>query len=243
MSTTRSTPPTLSSAAARSQFEERREPVFLGAINTVDQLAALYEGLQAVRESQSPLETREANALAYRQRYDAAVARAENLVRAPVERCVDFEASSKAAAMKAAGIAADPPRADEIRTALRSMSQADRDRAVTQAMDRGDAAVIAAIIHAPSPIVVGEFSIPLETMTAHFLDKANPHLAKDAEDFETAVETVKMAWDGFQRGARSLRDLPAEGRAEEGQARASAAAGRLSAVMQGVTGRGGQNAA
>lgn len=50
--------------------------MFGGLHQTIDNLASLHDGLAAVRANQSPLQTPESNAIAYRQKYEAATRRA-----------------------------------------------------------------------------------------------------------------------------------------------------------------------
>lgn len=231
---TRLRPPSLSSTSARRLLGHREEPIFGSVLQAIDNLASLYDGLDAVRRNQSPLHTAEANALAYRKQHEAAAARAEALVKAQIAKLVDYEDNAKRAAFQKAGLSADPRGGDEIRAALRAMSQRQRDAAVAAAADRGDAGVLAAIMHSPSPILTGAITVPIETLTRQFVERAAPELNRDLTDVEAGVETLGMAWQAFQKASAELRDIGAEQRGDVGEAAARDAAAALSAAMQGA---------
>jgi hypothetical protein len=137
----------LSSTAARRNFGDHGER-FNGLFHAIDQLGALYDGLEAVRVNQDPLRTPESNAIAYRQNFDAATAKARAVIEANLNSLVDLQGRVIQGAHQEAGLDVIPAEAAEIRQALRALPQDKRDAEIGRAIERGDAAVIASVMHA-----------------------------------------------------------------------------------------------
>lgn len=232
MSVTKIRHPSLSSTSARRALGHRTEPVFSELHRTIDVLASLHDALAGVRANQSPLQTPEANAIAYRQKYEAATKRAGELVQAQIARLASWQIEREDAALKTAGLDRQPADAAEIRAALRAMSQKDRDQAISAAIERGEAGTIASVM-AASPIVTGQITTPVATLTKLFLDKQVPSLAGDLKDIEAAFMSLRLASDAFESAAADLRDPAAEQRAVAGDLAAQAAARALGAAMAG----------
>lgn len=225
--------PSLSSTGARRALSHRSEQVFEGVCNAIDNLGGLYDGLAAVRANQNPLDTAEARALDYKRQHDAARARAEGVTKAQVDRLIDQQMALERGARVTARIDSDTLGGSEIRSALRAMSAKDRDRAVADAMERQDSATIAAILHAPSPIVTGHLTLPIKALTQQYLEMVNPTLAQDLADVETALTSIGLAWEAFRTSSSDLRDASAEVRGLEGDAKAKEASRALEAAMRG----------
>lgn len=227
-------PATVSSTGARQRIGHLSDPVFGKTLNTLDQMAAIYDGVLAVRENQSPLNTREANAAAYKKAADAAIDRAHEVAARLGQEIAGRMATLSIEAEKKAGIFTELPGSAEIRAALRGMPQKDRDRAVMEALKNDDHVFIAAVIHAPSPVTTGKITTPRDTLIKEFVARANPTLESEMADLEFAMQSIILANDGFQKGARDLRDIGAEQRAVTEGAAAAKANGKLAAAMQGI---------
>lgn len=228
---TRLRSPLLTNAISRPRLGHRAEPVFEALHATIDQLGNLYDGLDGVRENQSPLKTAEQNALDYRAKYDRARGRAEQLVKAQMQKLIDHQIAVETAANRSAGIHQDPALGQEIRAALRGMTQEARDRAIVKAFEAGEPTVIAAVIHSPTAILTGEITAPVKTLTEQFVEKANPGLRADLNDTESALEILGLAWDSYQKATADLRDKGAETRGEAGDAAAREAEATLAKAL------------
>jgi hypothetical protein len=227
-------PATVSSTGARKRLEHLSDPVFSRTLNTLDQMAAIYEGVLGIRNNQSPLNTREANALDYKKAADAAITRAQEVAQRAHAEIAERMADLSIQAEKNAGIHSELPGSAEIRAALRGMSQKDRDAAILEAVARGDQFLMSAVLHAPSPITTGAVTMPREALMKDFVQRANPTLESEMADLEFALQSVVLASQGFQNGAKKLRDIGAEERAMDGSAAAATARGKLAAAMSGT---------
>ncbi|WP_417309850.1 hypothetical protein [Devosia sp.] len=225
--------PSLSSKAARDALNHVSGGVYDGVLSTIDNLAALHDGLAAVRMHADPLQTPEANAMAYKKKFDSVKEQAEKLLHARVTALVQHEASVIADAQVKAGIDKRPPAADAIYQALRGMTQKERDAAVLEAINAGDRVVIAAIRHSPSPLLTGKFTVPVETTVEHYLNQHAPELHQEQENIESALHFLNLAAGGFWKSTGEMRDLAAEERAEQGSTAAKEADAALQAALQG----------
>lgn len=225
--------PSLSSAAAREALDHVSNPVYDGLFNTIDNLASLYDGLEAVRHNADPTQTAEANAIAYKRKYDGVKEQAQKLIDNRVAAIVAHEAKVVADANAKAGLDKRPPQADAVWATLRGMTQKDRDAAVLDAINRGDRVVIGAIVHSLSPLLTGTFTVPIETTVEHFLSMHAPELAEERENIETALNFLSNAAGAFKQTTEKMRDLAAEERAERGAAAAKEADAVLQSAMRG----------
>lgn len=218
--------PSLTSEHMRKSLAHRaNEPTFTGVMSAIDQMRAMYDGLEQLYAADDPTQTKEARALAYKQSYDRMQATADRLVEAQVNKLVAYEHDLRQEAWKASGLdtAPNPHEASEIRSALRSMSDKDRDKAVANALDKGDRSVIAAVAHSPSPVLTGPLTVAKDALIEQYIHKINPTLKRDLADVEDALNRLNLAVGGFRRSAGRLRDPMAEVRGEEGRASAKAA--------------------
>ncbi|MBF0678552.1 MAG: hypothetical protein IR164_06410 [Devosia sp.] len=225
--------PSLSSKAARNALDHLTTPIYDNVFSTIDSLGSLYDGLAAVRANEDPTKTRENNALAYQQKFEAAYLRAQKLANERAEAVAAYEAKIVADAYKKAGVDKLPTQAEAIWLALRGMDQKSRDAAVIEAINSGDRVVIAAITHAPSPMLTGKFTVPVKTSTELFIDKMAPEMRQELGHIERAMAFLEHASSAFVKSAQELRDLPAEQRGAEGHAAATQAESAFQAAMQG----------
>ncbi|MBL8599765.1 MAG: hypothetical protein JNL14_18680 [Devosia sp.] len=226
--------PSLSSKAARAALDHLPATIYSGVFATIDNLASLYDGLAAVRANADPTKTREHNASAYKQKFEAAKEQARNVLQDRVAALVDYEAKVIADAHAKAGIDKRPPHADAIWQALRSMDQDARDAAVLDAVNRGDRVVMASIVHSPTPLLTGNFTVPIKTSVEHFLDTHTPELHEERENIETALTFLNNAAGAFKTSTEKMRDLAAEERAATGAVAAKKADAALEAAMKGA---------
>lgn len=227
--------PSLSSKAARNALDHLSGSIYDSVFAAIDNLASLHDGLAAVRANADPTQTPEANAIAYKRKFDAAKEQAQKLLQARVVAVTDYEAKVIADAHAKAGIDRQPPQADAIWQTLRSMDQKDRDAAVLDAINRRDRVVIAAIARSPSPLLTGNFTVPVTTTIEHYLDTVAPEMREERENIDTALTFLNNAAAAFRTTTEKMRDLPAEKRAEEGTAAAKQADAALQAAMRGET--------
>jgi hypothetical protein len=99
-----------------------------------------------------------------------------------------------------------PAEAAEIRAALRAMPQAERDRTISDAIERGDAAVIASVQRV-SPLLIGPLTVPVESLTNLYLDRHAPEMRSQLEAVEAAATNLSFAASAFKRAAEDMRDL------------------------------------
>src|SRR5690606_37866096 len=97
-----------------------------------------------------------------------------------------------------------------------------------------DRVVIASIVHSPSPLLTGTFTVPVETTIEHFLSLNAPELGEERENIETALTFLNNAAGAFRTTTEKMRDLAAEERAEAGSAAAKEAEAALQAAMRGA---------
>lgn len=227
-------PGALSSAPLRKRLDHLPDPLFARAFATVDRMATIYDGLIAVRENQTPMQTPEANAAAYKQRMDAAQATVRDLRDGLKQTIMDAMLAREDAALEKAGVRYDPPGGDEIRRALREMSPKDRDRAIMDAAERGDRLVLAAVRHAPSPVTIGATTVPFDAVLGAFIERESPGHNAEMENLAFVAQHLHLVAESFEAGSNKLRDLSAEQAGNEGSKAAAEALGKLQAALAGT---------
>lgn len=235
MAKTHIRPPSISSAPIRNRLSYGSDPALARAVNAIDMVSDIYDGLIAVRENQSPMNTREANAVAFRAKCDKVKESALRALNSAREEAVGRMVDLSMDADRAAGILKEPHNAAEIRAALRSMTQKDRDAAILDAMKDGDSALVAATLHATSPITVGHVGLPRDTMMEQYRGRFMPDYAERMEALGDALTSINLAAEGFTTGANRLRDTFGENSASEGERAARSASQRLADALGGKT--------
>ncbi|MBX9574550.1 MAG: hypothetical protein K2X07_02810 [Caulobacteraceae bacterium] len=237
MSRTKIRPGVISSRSVRKVFGHREgDRLFSDLFGTFDELTSAYDGLLAVRAAQTPLKTREANALELRR----AVARTTEIAKAKMNtvarKFIETIQAKEKAALERAGVLSDPPGADEVRRAFREMGHGpagDKARAdaLQAAAKRGDSVVLAAIRNAPSPITTGGFSSPPGMVIDAFVSDQNPGYVDSVQELRDALQHMNIVEEAFEKGADGLRDREAEASADAGHARAEAATRQLRGAL------------
>lgn len=230
---TRNKPAALSSRAARASLSHVDHVAAIWVSRSIDDLSSLYDGLAAVRAAQNPLHTAEKRALDYKAKFDAAQKRSKEILDRAMSYIADFQLDAENAAREKAGLNRTVPYAAEIRAALRSMTQEDRDKAMSDSLAAGDTEPLLACMSA-SPILTGRFTTPMEVHLKLLLDTAAPEYVQAQEDLETMANHLSVAAGGFRVGTETMRDLNAEERGEQGEQLAAEAERKLAAAMAGT---------
>jgi hypothetical protein len=230
---TRTRHPALSSRAARQSLGHVSHPAATWIARSIDDLSSLYDGLAAVRAAQNPLHTQEKRALDYKQKFEAAQIRSKEIIDRAVEQMANYQADVEAAARSKAGLDRPVPHASEIRAALRSMTQAERDKAMGDSLAAGDTEPLLACMGA-NPILTGRFTTPMEVHLKLLMETAAPELVQARADLEAMGNHLSMAASAFRTSTESMRDLNAEERGEQGEQLAADAERKLAAAMAGV---------
>jgi len=208
---------------------------FVRTVTAIDELNRLRDALEVLHSTPSPNLTKEGRALRYKQQFDKAAAAAERAAMAATEALNDHEAALIRDAEIRAGLHKHVPEAtqQEIRAALRSMSQEDRDRAVREAAQRGDANVIQAVRNAPSPLLTGAITAPMESLVGLLIQKTAPELGQQRQDVEVAYMHLQGATGAFGKEANAMRDPQLESAAGAQEAATKAADAAIDAAAAG----------
>lgn len=211
-------PGAINSQGLRKAFEHRSQnALFSRLFGTAEELKTTFDGLLAVREAQSPMKTREANAVDLRHKVRRTTEIAKGKVDTLANEFMRTMEQREAQALDRAGVRHDPPGGDEVRRALRELkTDKERDAALQAAAKRGDRVVLAAVRNAPSPITLGGFTLPTDQIIGRFVSEQNPGYAEEMHDMATALEHMNILEESFERGADDLRDRQAEEAADAG---------------------------
>jgi hypothetical protein len=184
------------------------------ALHAIDRLSAIYDALQEASRSIDPSETMEARAMRYEVQHDKAMQRARDLVFPAAERLMDLQTAIEARAVHAAGLATPPQAAAEIRAALRGMSSAEREKAITKAFETGDTEILASI-HGQNSLLWGGVKAPVQSRFQAFVVARVPELERQREALGTVQTSLELASGAFVKAASAWRNLPAAGRGRE----------------------------
>lgn len=146
-----------------------------------------------------------------------------------LERKVRYNAEA------AAGLHEAMPEAtlSEIRTALRGMSQNDRDQAVTEAFNAGDIPTVKAVLKSPSAMLAGTLKAPVKPMTDELISRAARELSSQLEAIEHAENFLNLSVDSFMKGAEKMRNPRLEAEAQQQIEATSEAEAALAAAIHG----------
>jgi hypothetical protein len=117
------------------------------------------------------------------------------------------------AAIERSGLNGNYPQGEEVRSALRELSPQDRDKAVQEAVDSGDAWIVGSVVRYPD-LLTGKLSLSKAMLTDVFIERASPELHDELAAIDTAFEHLALAEDSFSREAERMRDIEAENRAD-----------------------------
>lgn len=209
---------------------------FVRTVTAIDELNRLRDALEVLHSTPSPNMTKEGRALRYKQQFDKAAAAAERAAMAATEALNDHEAALIRDAEIRAGLHkhVDAATAAEIRSALRSMSQEDRDRAVREAALAGDSTIIQAIRGAPSALLIGAITVPMESLVEQLIQKTAPELGQQRQDIGEAFMYLSGAAGAFGKEANGMRDPQLESAAGAQEAATKAADAAIDAAAAGA---------
>ena len=224
MKTTRLRPPTLSSTAAREALAHRSEVEFKSTIHAIEKIGSLYDAVTTLHSTPDPALTKEGRAQRYKERHEKALQLTRDLVDRVAHDLGNLTQEAVQRAEAKAGLSRHLPHAEaaELRTALRSLPEAERNGAIVDAAKRGDVDVLLAVKDA-SPLLTGKIGVPVQTLIREYVERAAPELPALIKDAESAATHFELALDSFMTNTRKLRDPILEARAEE-QAKAVAQA-------------------
>ncbi len=219
-------PVTLSSKPLRRTLSHRAEvSAFSNAFDVLDALGASFDALVTLYQTPDPTRTIEAAAVKYRDQHKRAVERATEGTRRALDGLNNELFRRREAAIVKAGLRQPltDAAASEIRSALRAMPMADRERAIRNAVANGDAALLQSVMDAPSKLLVGEHNVPVGELVEVMIDNADPDYRSFADDVEAVESLVGGGFVQFDKLTGGMRDIEAENRAEAQQAALQAA--------------------
>jgi hypothetical protein len=183
---------------------------------TIDQIGKMYDALRATNEAVNPHETIEARAMRYEKQFQTTVAKARDITEVAAAKLDMLAKSNETRALEQAGLTSGPPTGPEIRSALRQMPQADRDKAIADAFERGDNEVLSSI-YGHNRVTWGGTSKPLDRQFQQYIDRNAPDAVKLREAIDKATEGLGFAADSFVSSATKWRDplTAAKGFAQE----------------------------
>ena len=200
------------------------------SLDAIDGLGALYDALNAAQKTINPNETTEARSLRYEQQYLKSVTKARDVTFSAIERLDNFAASLKARAIQEAGLGEEPRSAPEIRSALRSMSEKEREKAITKAFRENDTEVLASIYRA-SHVTWGGVKEPVAEMFEQFIDSMTPELVQQRQAVSQVAQGLELAAETFIKSANKWRDPLAAERGERQLAEYNQAEAALKAAL------------
>lgn len=208
-------PGVLSSKGLRAS--ETRHPLRGDVADFIDGLANQYDALGVLHGTADPEMTKTGHAV----RVKNAVIRAmeTNGKRAVklAERMADHESNLLFKARERAGLLQpfSESHLSELRSALRQMSQQEREKAIKTAFDKNDNAVIRAVQEASSPVLVGSHKLPLDVLMDTYLHKHNPELMQDIEENKQLTNRLDIVSDSFVKSVQTMRNIDLEEQAEK----------------------------
>jgi hypothetical protein len=186
------------------------------ALAAIDRMGGLYDAIRQVHEAVNPQETIEARAMRYEKQFGKTVSEARRIAEQAGGLLDSYARSIHAQAIDKAGLSSQPVDGPEIRSALRAMPQAERDKAVNAAFERGDVEVLSAI-YGRNPVTWGGTTKPLDKQFQLHVEKAAPELVQEREALDKTMEGLTLAVDTFVKSAEKWRDplTAAKGFAQE----------------------------
>lgn len=227
-------PGSLSGRQIRQTFASLNHPAVTWSARALDEMAELWDGLEAVRSNANPLNTAERRAADFLKHHEATTKRAREVVDRAVQSIAQLEQDTLSAARAKLGLDRVPPHAAEIRAALRAMPQAERDKAMSDALAAGDVELLTACMGSHS-VLTGKFTVPLDTQLRALIETQCPEVAACREAVEQLGTALSIGYKSFEASANNMRDRGAESRAIEGAEAAAKAESQLAAAIRGAS--------
>jgi hypothetical protein len=175
------------------------------ALGAIDRIGGLYDAIRQVHEAVNPQETVEARAMRYEKQFQNTVAEARNTALKAGEFLDSYARSIYSQAIEKAGLSVQSVDGPEIRSALRAMPQAERDKAVNEAFKRGDVEVLSSI-YGRNPVTWGGTTKPLDKQFQLYVETAAPEMVQEKEALDKTMEGLTLAVDTFVASAEKWRD-------------------------------------
>jgi hypothetical protein len=178
----------------------------LGAsFDAIDRIGRLYDTLRATHETVDPHENPQARAMRYETQYQKAVTKAREVALAAAARLDANAAVIDSSAVYQAGLHTKPETAAEIRAALRSMTPAEREKAVSEAFKNRDTEILASI-HGASAVTWGGIKAPIKDVFKAYIDEVSPDWVRQRENLAKVTGALDLAADSFVKSADKWRD-------------------------------------
>lgn len=202
----------MSPSVIRDRFAHRQELAFLKTFSAIDDISSTHDALKTLRETPDPTLTREGRAMRFQSNYEKGLARVSKSAQTAISELYELEQAVKASARKAAGLDENLPesQAQEIRNALRSMSPADREKVVQNAVASNDNATIRAITQSPASFLYGDLKTPVNALVEVLLESASPGFKERLDEINSATDFVGASVKSFSEATGKLRDFLAE---------------------------------
>lgn len=199
--------PLLTAAVIKHSIGHVEDPRAQGVIAAIERGVKLHDSLHKLRTAENPNQTKEALALSYKRAHAKATLEINQAAAQHVETLTDWRKMVIRRAETEAGFHSPlaEAHAAEIRATLRSMTQEDRDAAVTEAAKRGDTAVIQAIRKSPSPVLTGPVTGQLAALTDSMMKQADPELEPTLQIIDTALGQLSSFHKRFTRSVDEMR--------------------------------------
>lgn len=210
-------PITLSGNVLRGQQSHRNsDPSFVRAWRTLDEVGDTFDALVGLYSNPSPDRTVESHALKYKDAHQKA---RDRMLKRVEDALLDLDAVRQSRRREAeikAGL--HSPVSDtvaaEIRATLRQMTPDDRNRAIREAALSGDAAVVNAVRSAPTSMLTGGHTVPLDEIVEQMVLQADPELQQVNDDVDMASSLLAGGMKQFNKLTAEIRDPLAEARGE-----------------------------
>jgi hypothetical protein len=186
------------------------------ALAAIDKLGNLHDALHEAQKSIDPAETAEARAMRYEAQFTRAVERGRDVATAVMGRLMTTAAEIEARGIEAAGLASEPRSAAEIRAALRSMSPAEREKAISRAFETRDSEVLASIYNA-SGVTWGGTKAPVGERFRVYIDEVSPETVVQRQAADSLMQSLELAAEAFTKAAKKWRDPIAAERGRQQQ--------------------------
>lgn len=229
MMKTTTRPAMLTASVARGNLPEDI-PEFRHAIAAIDRLGELYEGLSAIRATNDSRVTPEARAERYAQQHQAALAMKASILNNARHDLNSRRERLRNVAIERSGLNGTYPQGEEVRRALRDLPPKERDKAINEAVDNGDAWIVGSVVRFPD-LLTGKLSLSKAQLTDLFITRASPELPGELNAIDTAFQHLSLAEQTFEREAERMRDIEAENRANEDRKAVEEAEAKLSKAL------------
>lgn len=201
----------LNSAIARNALKEGVAE-FDHAFRAIDKMGELVDSLEMLATTPDSRMTREARAERYATQREKAMTHAALVLNNARTDLANRRERLRNAAIEKSGLNGTYPQGEEVRRALRELPQKERDAAINEAVDRGDAWIVASVARFPD-LLTGKTSLSKARLVDLFITGQSPELNEEMRAIEQAFEVLSFAEQSFTSEAERMSDPEAEERA------------------------------